>query len=220
MNKNDNILQLLTLQGLMPLYFTEDKTTSIGLMGALYQSGVRLLEYTNRGATALENFAAMKEVAEQKYPDMYLGAGTIKTKNDAEAFINAGADFLISPALEKKVFKIARKSNVLWIPGCMTPTEILKAERWGLRFVKLFPGNLLGSSYVYAIRELFPAMKFMPTGGVDATKQNIKEWLDAGVSAVGMGSKLITNDIIAGKKYDELIAHATDVLAIINDCKK
>lgn len=220
MSKKNNILQLLEEQGLMPLYFHEDKDTCIGLMDALYRAGVRLLEFTNRGAAALENFTAMKKLAEEKYTGMYLGAGTIKTTEDAEAFIKAGADFLISPALAKDVFKVAEKENVLWMPGCMTPTEILKAEKLGVPLVKLFPGNVLGPGYMQAIRELFPAMKFMPTGGVDTTRENIAGWFDAGVTAVGMGSKLLSKDVITHKKYDELATKTGEVLAIIHDCKK
>jgi len=220
MSKKDNILGMLNQQGLMPLYFHEDETTCIELMEALYSAGVRLLEFTNRGPAALNNFSAMKKVAAEKYPDMFLGAGTIKDSGDAEAFVKAGADFLISPALAKDVFKVAEKEHVLWMPGCMTPTEILKAEKLGVPLVKLFPGNVLGPGYMAAIRELFPKMKFMPTGGVETTHENIKAWFDAGVTAVGMGSKLLTKNVIANKQYDELITHTKEVLAIINDCKK
>ncbi|MEO5942029.1 MAG: bifunctional 4-hydroxy-2-oxoglutarate aldolase/2-dehydro-3-deoxy-phosphogluconate aldolase [Ferruginibacter sp.] len=212
MDKRDAIILKLKEQRLMPLYFHADETVSIEVMKALYDSGVRLIEYTNRGEAALKNFTAMKVVAEKNYPDLFLGAGTIKDEKAAEQFIEAGADFLISPALAEDVYDIAYSNKILWIPGCMTPTEILKAEQFGLALVKLFPGNILGPGYVQAIKDLFPAMSFMPTGGVDTTEENLKEWFAAGVCAVGMGSKLISKEIMQQKNYIEITTQAAQIL--------
>lgn len=212
MDKRDAIIVKLKEQRLMPLYFHTDENVSIDVMKALYDSGVRLIEYTNRGETALKNFTAMKVVAEKNYSDLFLGAGTIKDEKAAEQFIQAGADFLISPALAENVYDTAYSNKILWIPGCMTPTEILKAEQFGLSLVKLFPGNILGPGYVQAIKDLFPAMSFMPTGGVDTTDENLKEWFDAGVCAVGMGSKLIRKEILQQKNYEKITTQATHIL--------
>jgi len=212
MDKRDAILVMLKKQGLMTLYFHTGETVSIETMKALYSAGVRLIEYTNRGKEALKNFAAMKSVAEKDHGDLFLGAGTIKDDASANQFIDAGADFLISPALAEDVFDVAYSNKILWIPGCMTPTEILKAEQLGLSLVKLFPGNILGPSYVQAIKDLFPTMQFMPTGGVETSVENLKAWFDAGVCAVGMGSKLISNDILKQKAYSIITTEATAVL--------
>lgn len=212
MDKREAIVAKLKEQGLMPLYFNTDETISIELMRALYNAGVRLIEYTNRGAAALNNFKAMKLIAEKDYPDLFLGAGTIKDEKAADQFIQAGADFLISPALAEDVYDIAYGNKVLWIPGCMTPTEILKAEQFGLSLVKLFPGNILGPSYVNAIKDLFPAMQFMPTGGVETTDENLQAWFNAGVCAVGMGSKLVTSELIKEKAYSAITANAGNIL--------
>jgi 2-dehydro-3-deoxyphosphogluconate aldolase/(4S)-4-hydroxy-2-oxoglutarate aldolase len=212
MDKRDAIIVKLKEQRLMPLYFHADEAVSIDVMKALYDSGVRLIEYTNRGEAALKNFTAMKVVAEKKYPDLFLGAGTIKDEKAAQQFIEAGADFLISPALAEDVYDIAYSNKILWIPGCMTPTEILKAEQFGLSLVKLFPGNILGPAYVQAIKDIFPAMSFMPTGGVDTTDENLQEWFDAGVCAVGMGSKLISKEGLQQKNYEEITTQATHIL--------
>lgn len=212
MDKRDAIIVKLKMQGLMPLFFHADENVSIEVMKALYNAGVRLIEYTNRGETALKNFTAMKDVAEKNYPDLFLGAGTIKDDKTAAQFINAGADFLVSPAFVENVFDIATRNKILWIPGCMTPTEILKAENIGLSLVKLFPGNILGPGYVKAIKDIFPAMSFMPTGGVDTTGENLKEWFNAGVCAVGMGSKLISKEILQQKNYEKITTQATLML--------
>ncbi|MBS1495792.1 MAG: bifunctional 4-hydroxy-2-oxoglutarate aldolase/2-dehydro-3-deoxy-phosphogluconate aldolase [Bacteroidetes bacterium] len=215
MDKRDLIIAKLKEQRLMPLFFHADAKVCMDTMEALYHSGVRLIEYTNRGAEALQNFSAMKEVAEKKYTDLYVGAGTIKDAHQAELFIKAGADFLISPAVAEDVYDIAYNNKILWIPGCMTPTEILKAEQFGLALVKLFPGNVLGPGYVQAINDLFPSMNFMPTGGVDTTIENLKEWFDAGVCAVGMGSKLISKSILQQKDYAGITKLAAEILGKI-----
>lgn len=217
MDKREVITGILKEQRLMPLFYDGDKQTSIGLMKALYEAGVRLIEYTNRGDQALSNFSAMKSEADKNLPGLYLGAGTIKTDDVANKFIEAGADFLISPALAEEVYDVAYSNKILWIPGCMTPTEILKAEQYGIGLVKLFPGNILGPSFVQAIRELFPGMSFMPTGGVETNKENLTSWFDAGVSAVGMGSKLITKDYVKNKSFEMVTLDTKRVMDIIKD---
>jgi 2-dehydro-3-deoxyphosphogluconate aldolase/(4S)-4-hydroxy-2-oxoglutarate aldolase len=173
------------------------------------------VEYTNRGSEALKNFEKLKEVSEQELPGMVLGAGTIKDAAMAGRFIGAGADFLVSPGLAEDVFDVAYSEKVLWVPGCMTATEIIKAEQFGLQLIKLFPGNLLGPSYVQAIREIFPGLLFMPTGGVEIQQANLKSWFDAGVCAVGMGSKLISKSVLESGDYRSISALTSEALDII-----
>ena len=218
--KKDVLLQLIPQQGMLPLYFNKDTQTSIELLKALYSAGIRTVEYTNRGEAALTNFKAMKKVCEAEMKDMYLGVGTIKNREMAQTFIDAGCDYIICPGLVESVAKVADANNMLWVPGCMTPTEIIAAETLGAKMVKLFPGNIIGMAFMSAVKELFPNLLFMPTGGVDTTKENIEGWFKAGVCAVGMGSKLVSKEVMAEKKYDWLIAETKKVQAIINECKK
>jgi 2-dehydro-3-deoxyphosphogluconate aldolase/(4S)-4-hydroxy-2-oxoglutarate aldolase len=205
---------------MLPLYFNKDTQTSIELLKALYSAGIRTVEYTNRGEAALTNFKAMKAVCEKEMFDMYLGVGTIKNGEMAKAFVDAGCDYIICPGLVESVAKVADANNMLWIPGCMTPSEIIAAENLGAKMVKLFPGNIIGMAFMSAVKELFPNLLFMPTGGVDTTRENIEGWFKAGVSAVGMGSKLVSKEVMAEKKYDWLIEETKKVQAIINECKK
>ena len=219
MDKNKLIRKTITEQGLIPLYFHPDPGTCIGVMKALYAGGVRVVEFTNRGAEAQENFEAMLKVRDKECKDLLLGIGTIKTKKDAKAFIRSGADFIIAPGMIEEVAETVHKEDMLWIPGCMTTTEIIKAEQAGASLIKLFPGNLLGPGFMSAIRELFPDLLFMPTGGVDAEKENLSAWFKSGVSAVGMGSKLITKTVLEEKKYDELTAAAGAALQLIKEVR-
>ncbi len=219
MNNKTEILNLITSQGMLPLYFYKDTEVSLNVLKSLYNAGVRTVEYTNRGEAALKNFREMKKVCKSELPGMYLGVGTIKNAESAEAFIEAGADYIISPGLVKDVAKVADKHNMLWVPGCMTPTEIIKAEKLGAKLVKLFPGNLLGPSFLQSIKELFPELLFMPTGGVDLDKENIEGWFKAGVCAVGMGSKLISKQLLEQKDYakiEALTKQAFDIIKSVN----
>lgn len=218
--KKETILALIPQQGMLPLYFNKDTQVSIDLLKALYSAGIRAVEYTNRGAAALENFKAMRAVCDSELKDMYLGIGTIKNGEMAQTFIDAGCDYIICPGLVESVAKVADANNMLWVPGCMTPTEVITAENLGAKMIKLFPGNIIGMAFMQAIKELFPNLLFMPTGGVDTTKENIEGWFKSGVCAVGMGSKLVTKSVMDNKQYDELITATKNVLAIIRDCKK
>ena len=134
--------------------------------------------------------------------------------------MEAGADFIISPGLSEEVGKTARQYDILWIPGCMTPTEIMQAENGGVRMVKLFPGSILGASFVNAVKEVFPGMLMMPTGGVDTTKENLGQWFAAGVCAVGMGSKLIPKSVLEAQDYAAITANVKDVLQAIEIIRK
>lgn len=219
MEKKAAILDLIPRQGILPLYFHQDKSVSVEVLRTLYESGIRAVEYTNRGEAALDNFEEMCKVRAADMADLYLGAGTIKSAAAAEFFINAGADFIISPGLVPPVAELADRSGILWIPGCMTPTEIIQAEELGAHMIKIFPGNVLGPGFVSAVKEIFPGLLFMPTGGVELDRDNIAGWLRAGVCAVGMGSKLISKELMQSKNYTQIGEAATEVLSIIASLK-
>lgn len=220
MSKKSELLKLIPEQGILPLYFNKDEETSIELLKALYTAGIRAVEYTNRGEAALANFKAMRKVVDTELGGMYLGIGTIKDGKMAQTFIDAGADYLICPGLVDSVAEVADKYDLLWVPGCMTPSEIIRAETLGAKMVKLFPGNILGPGFMSAIKELFPNLLFMPTGGVELDKSNIEAWFKSGVCAVGMGSKLVSKDVMENKKFVELISSTKEALAIIASIRK
>ena len=220
MSKKTELLKLIPEQGILPLYFNKDEETSVELLRALYSAGIRAVEYTNRGEAALNNFKAMRKVVDSELAGMYLGIGTIKDGKMAQTFIDAGADYIICPGLVESVAEVADKHDLLWVPGCMTPSEIIKAETLGAKMIKLFPGNILGPGFMSAIKELFPNLLFMPTGGVELDKANIEGWFKSGVCAVGMGSKLVSKDIMENKKYAELIDSTKEALEIIISLRK
>lgn len=217
---NQKIIDAIMEQGMLPLYYHEDAVTTIELAQTLYKAGVRVIEYTNRGDNAIDNFKLLISERNKNMPGLLLGIGTVKTIADANNFLHAGADFIICPIIIPAVAAVVHKANKLWIPGCMTVTEIAMAEEAGAKLVKLFPGNILGSAFVIAIKDLFPDLLFMPTGGVDTTKENISEWFSAGVCAVGMGSKLISKTAMEQKDYVTIENKTKEVLALVKAIKK
>lgn len=215
----EGIIKRIAEQGVLPLYFHPDAAVSVDVLKALYAAGIRAVEYTNRGEAALNNFKLLKETRDKELPELLLGIGTIKRKKEAKAFIKAGADFIIAPGIIEEVAETVHKEEMVWIPGCMTTTEIIRAEDAGAKLIKLFPGNLLGPAFVSAIKELFPDLLFMPTGGVEVSKENLTGWFKAGVAAVGMGSKLITKEILEKKDYEQLINKTKEAIALVQEVR-
>lgn len=220
MDKKSELIKLISEQGILPLYFYKDTDVSVAVLKALYNAGIRAVEYTNRGEAALLNFMKMREVCNNELKDMYLGIGTIKNKMMAQTFIDVGADFIICPGLVEEVAATADAENMLWVPGCMTPSEIIRAENLGATMIKLFPGNILGPAFMSAIKELFPQLLFMPTGGVDLDKENIEGWFKAGVCAVGMGSKLISKNLLEQKDYLQIEALTKKAIEMVRVVRK
>lgn len=217
---NQQIIRAITSQGMLPLYYHDDATVTLEVAKALYQAGIRVIEYTNRGENALTNFKHLLAQRAVDMPDMLLGIGTIKTVDQAKAFIDAGADFIICPGMIPEVANYVHGKGKLWVPGCMTSSEIMVAEQLGAKFIKLFPGNLLGPGFVSAIKELFPGIAFMPTGGVELEEANIQAWFSAGVKAVGMGSKLITRTLLDQKDYTTISGQTKKVLDTLQRIKR
>jgi 2-dehydro-3-deoxyphosphogluconate aldolase/(4S)-4-hydroxy-2-oxoglutarate aldolase len=214
MEREAALINQIKNEGMLPLYYHDDVTVCENVLQALYNGGVRCVEFTNRGVHALPNFKHLVSL-KSTMPGLILGIGTIKTPQDATSFIEAGADFLISPCFDASVADVAYMHKVLWIPGCMTPTEIHVAQKSGATLVKLFPGNVLGPGFVEAIKTLFTGVDFLVTGGVEPTEQNIGTWFKAGVVGVGLGSKLITKDVLANKNYKQLETQTKELVQLI-----
>lgn len=200
--------------GMLPLYYHDDIEICENVLKALYKGGVRCVEFTNRGAQALTNFTHLVSL-KPSMPGLILGIGTIKTPQDATAFIEAGADFLISPCFDASVADVAYLQKTLWIPGCMTPTEIHIAHKAGALLIKLFPGNVLGPGFVEAVKSLFTEIDFIVTGGVEPTEQNISAWFKAGVVGVGLGSKLITKEVLENRNFTQLESQTKALVELI-----
>ena len=219
MEREEQIINQICIGGLLPLFYHDDITVCKNIVQALYNGGVRCIEFTNRGKNALINFTQLIAV-KKDFPGLLFGIGTIKTSEQATAFINAGADFLVSPIFDTAVADIAYMQKIAWIPGCMTPTEIHIAQQAGCKLIKLFPGNVLGPGYVEAIMPLFSGIRFVVTGGVDVTKESLEKWIKSGVEGVGLGSKLITSAILTNGEYEQLTSTTSSVVNIMKQLKQ
>lgn len=203
----------------MPLFYHDDAEVCVAIVKALHAAGIKVIEFTNRGTHALENFKMLVQERDKNMPDLLLGIGTIKTAGDASEFIDAGADLLISPIFDSGVCDVAYMQKVLWIPGCMTPSEIHTAASAGCTMIKLFPGNVLSTSFLEAVKPLFAGLDFVITGGVEVNEENIHAWFKSGVCAVGLGSKLIGKNVMEQKNYAAVESLAKRALQIVGAVK-
>lgn len=215
----NKVQKVIIEQGMLPLYFNANEFITLNVLKAVYKAGVKAIEYTNRGEAALSNFKAMVQLRNEQMPTLLLGVGTIKNMQQAKDYLDSGADFLVSPGFVPEVAEHCVANNIFYAPGCMTPTEIIASENAGIKFIKLFPGNMLGPEFLSGIKDIFPKLLFMPTGGVDTTEENIKGWFKAGVCAVGMGSKLISKDLMEKEDYLMIENETKKVLVLIESIK-
>jgi 2-dehydro-3-deoxyphosphogluconate aldolase/(4S)-4-hydroxy-2-oxoglutarate aldolase len=219
LSKTQQIGDSIVKQGILPLYFNPSEEVSLDILKAIYRAGIKAVEYTNRGDAALANFKKMVALRNAEMPGLLLGVGTIKNMQHATDYLAAGADFLVSPGYVPDVASYCVANDIFYAPGCMTPSEIIAAENAGIKFIKLFPGNMLGPEFLSGIKDIFPKLLFMPTGGVDTTKENIEGWFKAGVCAVGMGSKLISKKLMETKDYTTIETETRKVLELIQSIK-
>ena len=202
-------------QGMIPLFFNDDIELSKKVLKACYDGGTKLLEFTARGDFAHEVFGELIKYAVKELPGMILGVGSVSDAAQASIFMSLGANFVVTPLLREDIAIVCNRRKLLWSAGCGSLTEIARAEELGCEIVKLFPGDIFGPQFVKSIKGPHPWTSIMPTGGVSPTEENLKAWFDAGVTCVGMGSKLISKDIIANKDFSELEMNVRKVLDII-----
>jgi len=199
---------------IVPLFFNADLTVAQQVLKACYDGGIRVFEFTNRGAEAPAIFAKLIDYCEKECPDLVLGIGTIFDAKQATEFIEMGADFMLQPFTTPEVGEVCAKHDIPWMPGTMTLTEIRNAEILGANYVKIFPGNVVGPGFVKAIKGPMPKTKIMVTGGVEPNKESLSSWFGAGAAAVGMGSQLFPADLIAKKDYQAISNTISDLIKI------
>lgn len=204
---------------MVPLFYHPDVDLGKKVLKACYDGGARLMEFTARGDFAFEVFSELNKYAIAELPGMVMGVGSITDAAAASFFIQMGANFIITPSLRADIAVVCNRRKVLWSPGCGSVTEINKAKELGCEIVKLFPGSTYGPKFVKAIKGPQPWTSVMPTGGVSTDKENLKAWFDAGVTCVGMGSQLISNEILDKEAYTMLERRVNTVVKLIAQIK-
>lgn len=190
--------------GLVPLFFNEDLELSKQILKACYDGGARLMEFTARGDFAHETFGELTKYAIKELPGMVMGVGSVTDAASASLYMALGANFIVTPVFRKDIAVVCNRRKVLWSPGCGSLSEIAQAEELGCEIVKLFPGDAFGAKFIKNIKGPQPWTNIMPTGGVFPDKENLKEWFEAGATCVGMGSQLITKEIVGMKDFKKL----------------
>ncbi|WP_435133050.1 bifunctional 4-hydroxy-2-oxoglutarate aldolase/2-dehydro-3-deoxy-phosphogluconate aldolase [Formosa sp. A9] len=198
------VAQVMRQTGLVPLFYNKDVEISKRLLKACYDGGARVVEFTSRGDFAHEVFEQLIKYSIAELPGMILGVGSVTDAAAASLYLQLGANFIVTPVLREDIAVVCNRRKVLWSPGCGTLTEIARAEELGCEIVKLFPGDIYGSQFVKGIKGPQPWTSIMPTGGVSPDIENLKMWFEAGVTCVGMGSKLMVKNPNGNFNYEEI----------------
>ena len=205
---------------IVPVFYNSDIDISINVMKALHKGGIKVLEFTNRGDFAWEVFNKLEKYCREYLPDMILGAGSISDETMANMYISSGSNFIVGPLTNKDVALACNRKKVPYMPGCLTPSEISKAEELGCDVVKVFPADSVdGPSFIKSVLAPMPWSWIMPTGGVDMEEEGLKSWLNSGVFSVGVGSKLFTSEIIRNKDWGLLESQSKKLVEIIKKIK-
>ncbi|MFW6101284.1 MAG: bifunctional 4-hydroxy-2-oxoglutarate aldolase/2-dehydro-3-deoxy-phosphogluconate aldolase [Bacteroidota bacterium] len=214
--KRHEVAHLMRSTGIVPVFFHSDFETARNIMQACFEGGVKVIEFTNRGDFAHEVFTKLRKYVQKELSGLCLGVGSVMDAPTAAIYMQNGADFVVSPILDEDTGRICNRRKVLWIPGCGSVTEIFKAHELGADIVKIFPGSQVGGpGFVKAVRGPMPWTDIMPTGGVEPTEENLKAWFEAGVCSVGMGSKLITKELVKNEEFSKIKDKASEALSIV-----
>jgi len=216
-----DVLNTIVELGLVPVFYNPDLEIAKQIVSACRAGGARVVEFTNRGDFAFQIFAGLSEHVAEAEPGVVLGVGSVIDAPTAALYISAGANFVVGPVLNPEVARLCNRRKVAYMPGCGSASEISQAEELGVEIVKVFPGRSVGGpGFVRSVLAPCPWTRIMPTGGVDATEENIRAWFEAGVACVGMGSRLITKDLVAAGDFEGISRKAAQVLAWIRDVRE
>lgn len=215
-----HVLNTMVDTGLVPVFYHADIDTAIKIVEACVAGGAPLVEFTNRGDLAYKVFTALVEHFAVANPDVILGVGSVIDGPTAGLYIACGANFVVSPILNPEMAKVCNRRKVAFSPGCGSASEVSRAEELGAEIIKIFPGSSVGGpAFVKALLGPCPWSSIMPTGGVDATRDSIQSWFDAGVTCVGIGSKLIRKEWVAAGDFAAITENVRNVLTYIREAR-
>lgn len=216
-------IQVLTAMydiSVVPVFYHPDVDTAKHVVGAISRGGCKLVEFVNRGDHAWQVFSELERHFAREDPSLILGVGSIVEPYTAAMYLNCGANFVVGPSLNAEVAKLCNRRMVPYSPGCGSASEISDAQELGCEIVKVFPGKEVGGpGFVKNVLGPMPWTRIMPTGGVDSSEESLNAWLSAGVAAMGMGSNLITKELLAAKNWAGIEQNVRETLARVKAIK-
>lgn len=216
---SDKALSVFEASPFVPVFYFDDEDTCLEVMKACVAGGLKIIEFTARGANAKKNFKKMLTFREANCPDVLVGIGSLFNAEQTKEYLAIGADFIVSPILDFGMGDVCISEDVLWIPGVGTATELYRASTAGAKLIKLFPGNVSGPGFASAVLGPMPHLKLMPTGGVKPERENLTAWFKSGVVTVGMGSQLLDKNLINAKDYKGLEDKIKTTIRVVKEIK-
>jgi 2-dehydro-3-deoxyphosphogluconate aldolase/(4S)-4-hydroxy-2-oxoglutarate aldolase len=203
--------------GLVPVLRAKSVKQGRAVVEAMIAGGVSVVEVTMTIPGAID---LLKELRHEYSPkDLLLGSGTVTTADQAQATIDVGAEFVVSPSLHPEVIRVTRANNKISCPGALTPTEAITAWNAGAHYVKIFPCSAVGgASYLKSLLAPFPHLKIIPTGGV--TLETAASFIQAGARALGVGSDLVNLAAVDAGKPETITETARAYLKILAEARK
>jgi 2-dehydro-3-deoxyphosphogluconate aldolase/(4S)-4-hydroxy-2-oxoglutarate aldolase len=215
----DEVVTRILDQGLIPVFYNKEFDVAKNVVQACIEGGSGIVEFTNRGENAIIIFKKLVKWCREKNPDLLLGAGTIIDAETASIYIENGADYIVGPSFNLEIARLCNKNDILYIPGCQTPTEILEAEANCAKIIKLFPAIVVSPSFVKAVLGPMPRTLLMPSGGIALDKGIISEWIQMGAVALNMGSALLKKELIMESKFNEISTNVEKCIKWITEAK-
>jgi 2-dehydro-3-deoxyphosphogluconate aldolase/(4S)-4-hydroxy-2-oxoglutarate aldolase len=206
--------------GLIPVFHSADFDMACSIVAACVDGGARVVEFTNRYDRAHQVFSRLEEWCATNKPEAILGVGTIVDAPTAAIYIAAGANFVVAPMIDEETARLCNSRKIPYSPGCGSVTEIHRAHQLGVEICKVFPGGEVGGpAFVKNVRGPCPWVDIMPTGGVSPTRESLTEWFGAGITCAGMGSNLLTKDLLASKDFSGMTRTVAETLALIREIR-
>lgn len=188
--------------GIVYCFYDKDPEVCRNVIKACFDGGIKVFEFMNRGDCAHELFSDLYKWSEKEVPELVIGAGSIVDAETASLYIQLGANFIVSPVLNPEMAKVCNRRKILWLPGCGSVSEINYAEELGAEIVKVFPASSVGGpNFIKSVKGPCPWSSIMPTGEIEPTVENLKEWYGAGVTCIGIGSNLIAKELIRKRDW-------------------
>ena len=197
------VLDIVAKHKIVAIVRLDDLSTARFITDALIEGGIRAIEFTLTNRDACATIADMRDAVDASTA---IGAGSVVTVQQVKQVADAGAQFVVSPVCKREVIDACVALDLPTMPGAFTPSEIQQAWEWGASAVKVFPANHLGPRYFKDVLAPLPHLRLMPTGGVNL--DNMRDWLDHGAFALGLGSSLINNEAVADRDWGRLQQNA------------